>query len=203
MKRALIIGSSGLLGSAIVHLLNANYEVIQASRSSQSHPVDISDVTSLRSLMQQVGKVDAIVCTAGVAQFRGFSDATTADWDFGLANKLMGQINIVRLGAEHIQPMGSITLTTGVLSMYPMPGSSIVTTVNAAVEGFVKSAALELKDKVRVNAVSPGWITETLDKMKMDTSPGLPAAEVAQVYLGLMESVTTGQVQIAMKSEDH
>ncbi len=200
MKRALIIGSSGLLGSAIVHLLKANYEVIQASRSSQSHPVNIADIESLRTLMSNVGKVDSIICTAGVAQFRGFSDATTADWDFGLANKLMGQVNIVRLGAEHIQPMGSITLTTGVLSMYPMPGSSIVTTVNAAVEGFVKSAALELKDKVRVNAVSPGWITETLEKMKMDTSPGLPAAEVAKAYLGLMESVSTGQVQIAMKS---
>ena len=200
MKRALIIGSSGLLGSAIAQLLKTNYEVIKASRSSQSHPVDISDVASLQSLMQRVGKVDAIVCTAGVAQFRGFSDATNADWDFGLANKLMGQVNTVRLGAEHIRPLGSITLTTGVLSMYPMPGSSIVTTVNAAVEGFVKSAALELKDKVRVNAVSPGWITETLEKMKMDTSPGIPAAEVARAYLELIESDTTGQVQISMKS---
>ena len=201
MKRVLIIGSSGLLGSAIAHLLNKKYEIIEASRTSQSHPVDISNMELLRTLMQSVGKVDAIVCTAGVAQFRGFSDATNADWDFGLANKLMGQVNIVRLGAEHIYPMGSIILTTGVLSMYPMLGSSIVTTVNAAVEGFVKSAALELKDKVRVNAVSPGWITETLEKIKMDTSPGLPAAEVAKAYLDLIESDKSGVIQIAVKNQ--
>jgi NAD(P)-dependent dehydrogenase (short-subunit alcohol dehydrogenase family) len=192
MKRVLVIGSTGLLGSAIVNALKPSMEVIEASRSSKSHPVDIS-------LFMGVGKVDAIICTAGVAHFRGFHEATDADWSFALANKLMGQVNVVRLGAEILNQHGCIMLTTGVLSTYPMHGSSIVTTVNAAVDGFVKSAALELKDKVRVNAVSPGWISETLAHMKMDTSIGLPAAEVANAYVALINSDHTGVVQIAAK----
>jgi NAD(P)-dependent dehydrogenase (short-subunit alcohol dehydrogenase family) len=199
MKRVLVIGSTGLLGSAIVNALKPSMEVIEASRSSKSHPVDISNVESLSALFMGVGKVDAIICTAGVAHFRGFHEATDADWSFALANKLMGQVNVVRLGAEILNQHGCIMLTTGVLSTYPMHGSSIVTTVNAAVDGFVKSAALELKDKVRVNAVSPGWISETLAHMKMDTSIGLPAAEVANAYVALINSDHTGVVQIAAK----
>lgn len=199
MKRVLVIGSNGLIGSAIVQALKLNYDVIEASRSSKSHPVDISDVESLRTLFNSVGRVDSIICTAGVANFHGFNDATDSDWEFGLSNKLMGQVNVVRLGAEQVNHQGSIILTTGVLSNYPMQGSSIVTTVNAAVDGFVKSAALELKDKIRVNAVSPGWISETLEYMKMDTSIGLPAVEVAKAYVALMDSDQTGVVQIASK----
>lgn len=199
MKRVLVIGSSGLLGSAIVNALKPSMEVIEASRSSKSQPVDISNAQSLNDLFRGVGKVDAIVCTAGVANFRGFKEATDADWSFALANKLMGQVNVVRLGAEIVNQHGCIILTTGVLSTYPMQGSSIVTTVNAAVDGFVKSAALELKDKVRVNAVSPGWISETLAHMKMDTSIGLPAAEVANRYVALINLDQTGVVQIAAK----
>ena len=199
MKRVLVIGSNGLIGSAIVQALKPNHDVIEASRSSKSHPVDISNIDSLKTLLKTVGKVDSIICTAGVANFHGFNDATDADWNFGLSNKLMGQVNIVRLGAEQVNHQGSIILTTGVLSNYPMQGSSVVTTVNAAVDGFVKSAALELKDKVRVNAVSPGSLSETLPHMKMDTSIGLPAAEVANSYVTLMNSDETGVIQIAAK----
>jgi len=111
----------------------------------------------------------------------------------------MGQVNLVRLGANFVRPQGSIILTTGVLATYPMKGSSIVTTVNAAVEGFVKSAALELEGQVSVNAVSPGWVSETLAYMKMDTAMGLPAIEIADAYVSLINSSQSGIVHIAAK----
>lgn len=199
MKKVLVIGASGLLGGAIADALQHTYSVVQASRSHSEHPVDIADVRSLQALLEKVGKVDGIICTAGLVHFRGFKDATDADWQHGLAHKLMGQVNLVRYGAQHLQPGGTIILTTGVLSQYPMPGSAIVTTVNAAVEGFVKAAALELAGQVRVNAVSPGWITETLAAMHMDTAAGLPAAQVAKAYQSLMESDSTGVIQVAAK----
>lgn len=199
MKRVLIIGSKGLLGSAIANLLQSTHEVIEASRSSQDHPVDISKPESLKALFGQVGKIDAIICTAGIANFQSFSGATDDDWRFGVAHKLMGQVNVVRYGANHVNTNGCILLTTGVLSNYPIQGSAIVTTVNAGVDGFVKSAALELRDQVRINAVSPGWISETLAYLKMDTSLGLPASDVAKVYQELLDSEATGVIQIAAK----
>lgn len=202
MKKILVIGSTGLLGRSVVKAMQSLGEVIEASKSSESIPVDISKADSLKTLFSRVGKVDAIICTAGVVDFRDFDKASDQDWSFGVSNKLMGQINIVRFGAPYVNQGGSVILTTGVLSTYPMPGSSIVTTVNAAVDGFVKSAAIELQGKVRVNAISPGWVAETLVAMNMDPYPGLPASEIALAYVNLVDSNVTGVIQIAAKSWD-
>jgi NAD(P)-dependent dehydrogenase (short-subunit alcohol dehydrogenase family) len=75
-----------------------------------------------------------------------------------------------------------------------MPGGAIFTTANAAVEGFVRAAALELGARIRVNVVSPGWITETLVALGMDPAPGVPAAEAALAYIQAMESGASGSV---------
>jgi len=90
-------------------------------------------------------------------------------------------------------------LTTGVLSDHPIPGSCIVTTVNSAVDGFVRAAAIEVGRGVRVMAVSPGWISETMEAMGMDSSAGLPAAEVARVYARLLDEDVTGCSVVAAK----
>jgi NAD(P)-dependent dehydrogenase (short-subunit alcohol dehydrogenase family) len=103
-------------------------------------------------------------------------------------------VNVVRLGAPSVRDGGAITLTTGVLAQHPMPGGAIATTANAAVEGFVRAAALELGTRIRVNVVSPGWVTETLTALGMDPAPGVPAAEVALAYIRAMESGASGSV---------
>jgi NAD(P)-dependent dehydrogenase (short-subunit alcohol dehydrogenase family) len=199
MKRVLIIGSSGLLGSHLVKALEGRAEVVEASRSSAPLKVDISDTASLRRLFEQVGPVDAIACTAGMVRFVPWASATDDDWAHGTANKLLGQVNVARLGAPHVRDGGAITLTTGVLAQYPMPGGAIATTANAAVEGFARAAAVEIGSRVRVNVVSPGWITETLVAMGMDPAPGLPAAEAAEYFIRQMESGPAGSVLAAAK----
>jgi NAD(P)-dependent dehydrogenase (short-subunit alcohol dehydrogenase family) len=117
-----------------------------------------------------------------------------ADRALGLANKLMGQVNLVRFGAELIADRGSFTLTSGVLSRRPMPGGAAISLVNAGLEGFVAAAALELPRGVRINAVAPGWVRETLVAMKMDPAGGTPAAVVAHTYVQAVEGRMTGQV---------
>ncbi len=193
MKRVLVIGATGLLGTEIVKALRDRAEVVEASGSRAPHRVDIADPASLRRLFEKVGAVDAIVCTAGMARFLPWAQATDEDWAHGVANKLLGQVNVVRLGAPSVRDGGAITLTTGVLAQQPMPGGAIFTTVNAAVEGFARAAAVELP-RVRVNVVSPGWITETLRAMGMDESIGLPAAQAAQAFVRQVESGASGSV---------
>ncbi len=199
MKRILVIGSSGLLGSYLVKALQNKAEVIEASFHRAQQKVDIADPASLKTLFKRVGLVDAIACTAGAARFVPWESASDEDWAHGLANKLMGQVNVVRLGAAFVHDGGAITLTTGVLAQHPMPGASILTTVNAAVEGFVRAAAVELGSRVRINAVSPGWITETLQAMRMDTAAGLPAARVADCIVQQIESGVQGSIVVAAR----
>ena len=74
-----------------------------------------------------------------------------------------------------------------------MKGSASISMVNAGLEGFTRAAALELPRGMRINVVSPPWVTETLIARKMDPSIGLPAATVAHAYLASVEGTATGQ----------
>jgi len=152
MSKFLVIGGAGLIGSRVVEALGAD-QCVRASRNSGER-VDISDPKSLAALFDRVGQVDGIVCTGGAARFKPWDQARDDDWAFCLANKLMGQVNVVRYGAKYVRAGGAITLTTGVLAQHPMPGGAMITTVNAAVEAFVRAAVVE-PIAVRVNAVSP------------------------------------------------
>lgn len=198
MSKTLVIGAAGLIGREVVKALGES-QCIRASRSSDEK-VDISDPKSLAALFERVGEVNGIVCTGGAARFKPWDRLTDEDWAFSLANKLMGQINVVRYGLKSVRPGGAITLTTGLASTNPSPGSAIITAVNAAVEAFVRATAVEPSIGVRVNAVSPGWVAETLQAMGRDPVPGVPAAEVAQVIVRQLRDGPSGSVAPSAKA---
>jgi NAD(P)-dependent dehydrogenase (short-subunit alcohol dehydrogenase family) len=197
LSRILVIGAAGLIGREVVKALGES-ECIRVSRNSGER-VDISEAKSLEALFGRIGELDGIVCAGGAARFKPWDQLTDEDWTFSLANKLLGQVNVVRYGAKSVRPGGAITLTTGLASQYPAPGSAIITTVNAAVEAFVRAAAVEPSIAVRVNAISPGWVSETLQAMGRNPSDGIPAAEVAKVIVRQFREGATGSVAPAAK----
>jgi NAD(P)-dependent dehydrogenase (short-subunit alcohol dehydrogenase family) len=192
VSKTLVIGGAGLIGARVIEALGEEH-CMRASRNS-GEKVDISDPKSIAALFDRLGDVDGIVCTGGAARFKPWGQLTDEDWTFSLANKLMGQVNVVRYGAKTVRPGGAITLTTGLAAQYPAPGSAIITTVNAAVEAFVRAAAAEPSISVRVNAVSPGWVAETLQGMGRNPAGGIPAADVAQVFVRQLREGPSGSV---------
>jgi NAD(P)-dependent dehydrogenase (short-subunit alcohol dehydrogenase family) len=197
LSKILVIGAAGLIGAEVVKALGES-ECVPASRNSGER-VDISDPKSLAALFDRVGMVDGIVCTGGAARFKPWDQLTDEDWTFSLANKLLGQVNVVRYGAKTVRPSGAITLTTGLAAQYPSPGSAIISTVNAAVEAFVHAAPAQPSISVRVNAVSPGWVSETLQAMGRNPAEGIPAAEVAKAIVRQFRDGPTGSVAPAGK----
>lgn len=193
--RILVIGSHGTIGKEIVKALAGEHEVIGASRSGADVSVDIRDVASIRAMYAQVGRVDAVVSAAGSGAWKPLDQLGDEDFAVSLGYKLMGQVNVIRYGFEHVSDGGSITTTSGVLSQHPMPGSAAISLVNSGLEGFVRAAALEAPRGIRVNVVSPPWVTETLVEMgQPDMAPSLPAATVAQSYVRSVTATGTGQV---------
>jgi NAD(P)-dependent dehydrogenase (short-subunit alcohol dehydrogenase family) len=190
--RILVVGATGTIGRAVVAALSASNEVISASLRSTTVKVDIADPASIQQMYRSVGRLNAVVCAAGQAKFAPLAQLSDADFRFCLDNKLMGQVNLVRFGFEHVEDGGSFTLTTGILAQAPMLGSAAISLVNAGVEGFTRAAALEAPRKIRVNAVSPPWVAETLQALKMDTSQGLPATIVARAYVRSVTGTDTG-----------
>ncbi len=193
--KVIVIGASGTIGSAVVTALQG-YEVVRVGRSSGDLNADIANPASLQSLFKAVGSFHAVVCAAGDAKFKPLDALSEEDFHFSFNHKLMGQVHVVRIGSQFASPGVSFTLTSGVLAGEPVPGSAAISIVNAGIEAFGRAAALELKDRqIRVNTVSPPWVSETLQAMGQDTSRGLPAATVAKAYLEVVENVSLdGQV---------
>lgn len=145
-------------------------------------------------MYQAVGSVDAVVSAAGLAKFGPLATLGDEDFAFCLANKLMGQVNLVRFGFDQVRDGGSFVLTSGVLARAPMVGSTAISLINAGLEGFARAAALEAPRGIRVNVISPPWVEKTLRTLGMDPTHGLPAATVAQSYVRAVEGTATGTV---------
>lgn len=191
--RILVVGATGTIGKAIADSLSSKHELLLASHSKAPLAVDITTPSSIRALYTKVGRLDAVISAAGQARFKPFAQLTDDDYAFSLANKLMGQVNLVRYGMDAVKDGGTFILTSGVLASAPMIGSGVISLVNAALEGFTRAAALEAPRGIRVNVVSPPWVTETLKAYGMPLDGGLPAATVAKAYAALLDSRATGQ----------
>ena len=194
--RILLIGSSGRLGSAVHEALAPRHEIVTASRSSGDVTVDIRDPRTIAAMYEQVGRVDAVACAAGSVPYKPLTELAPEDLQAGIANKLLGQVELVRQGLGHVADDGSFTLITGILARQPIRTGAVASLVNGALESFVKAAALELPGKQRVNAVSPTVVTEALDVYGSYFPGFLPVAlrDVAATYVRSIEGAQTGQV---------
>jgi len=197
--KVIVIGATGTIGRAIVHAIGNRHEVIPVSHSKSAIKVDIPDRASITKIFGTTGRVDAVICAAGLAKFGPMTSLSDEDFALGLNSKLMGQVNLVRSGTEYINDNGSITLTSGILSRRPMKGSSAISLVNSALEGFGRAAALEMPRGVRINIVSPNWVVDTLKAFNMDPSIGTPVEVVAQAYVRALEGTMNGEVLDAIK----
>ena len=191
--KIIVVGATGTIGSKVVEALLVKHDVVEVARRTKIR-VDFNEPATFRELFERVHDVDAVISCAGNAAFKPFTELTDADYEIGLRSKLMGQVALARIAKDHLRIGGSITLTSGTLSMEPMPGSASISMVNAGLEGFVRAAALELPRKLRINAVSPPWVKETMVKLGMDPTSGLAAADVAKAYLAAVESSRQGSI---------
>lgn len=194
--KILLIGASGTIGTAVNTALSNAHQVISANFSDGDYQVDLGKPESIQALFKAVGPVDAIISTAGLANFAPLDALSDTDYNLALENKLMGQINLIRYGQAALNSGGSITLTSGILSREPMPGSAVISMANGALESFVKAAALDITEH-RVNVVAPRFVKETMAMMGMDTAGGLSAADTAQAYVQAVNGSMRGETIIA------
>ncbi|MDX3194618.1 short chain dehydrogenase [Streptomyces sp. MN03-5084-2B] len=190
--RIILLGATGLVGRAVAAALEPRHEVVPVSRTSPVE-ADLHEPASLDALFGT--GPDAVVCCAANVPLRPLAELTDAQVLEDLRAKLLGQVALARRAAELLPATGSITLTGGTFTE-PIPGSGLGALVNAGLEGFVRSAAAELSRGPRINVVSPGWISETLEAMGEDGGRGTPVAVVAEAYRALVEGDATGRAVV-------
>ena len=194
--RIVVIGAMGVIGQAIVKELSQRHDIVQVGKTRGQYQVDMTDIMQVRALFDKIDQFDAIVSAAGHIFFGPIKDMTPENFSVGLREKLMGQINLVLVGQDRLGAGSSITLTSGVLSHAPIVGASNAATVNSALEGFVRTASVELMSRgIRLNVVSPTITQETFPKSHL-TFVGfdpVPASRVALAYSRSVEGAETGK----------
>jgi NADP-dependent 3-hydroxy acid dehydrogenase YdfG len=191
-----VIGATGTVGRAVFHEFQSRHETIAIGRTRGAHQVDLTDPTSIAALFGAIGRVDAIVATAGHVHFGALTEMTPAQFRLGLDDKLMGQVNLVLTARDFLNDGGSFTLTSGIVGAEPILNGASAAAVNAAIEGFVRGAAIELPRGLRINAVSPTMLEESRESFGpyfrgFEAAPG---ARVALAYSRSVEGAETGRV---------
>jgi NAD(P)-dependent dehydrogenase (short-subunit alcohol dehydrogenase family) len=77
------------------------------------------------------------------------------------ALRFFGALCVIHAAVPHLQPGGSITLTTGIAGRRPGPGWAVAASICGAVESLTRALAVELAP-IRVNAVCPGVVRSPL-----------------------------------------
>ncbi|MBG26790.1 MULTISPECIES: short chain dehydrogenase [Croceibacter] len=186
--KILIIGGNGTIGKPVVAHFKEQNEVLIAGRSSGDITVDIANSNSISKMFQNIGNVDAIICIAGEAKWANFNELEEEDYHIGLNSKLMGQVNLVRIGQNYLNTGGSITLSTGILADDPVVKTTSAAMVNGGIHSFVMAVALEIENNIRVNVVSSGMVEDAYEKYR-DYFPGHNPIPMKKVINGYVRSV--------------
>jgi len=194
--KILIIGGAGTIGNKVSAHLAKKHQVVIAGRNSGEVNVDIGDSRSIEAMFESVGKVDAIVCIAGEAKWAALESMHENDFYIGLKSKLMGQVNLVRIGRKYLNTGGSFTLSTGILADDPVEGTTSPAMVNGAIHSFVRAAALELNNGARINVVSSGLVEDAVEKYEA-YFPGhnpIPMTKVVNAYVKSVAGRINGKI---------
>ena len=224
-RTALITGGSRGIGAACARsLTKAGYRIIinydrseEAAKNLASElgcstvQADVSDPVQVSRMFGEIGDVDILVCCAGIALAKLFTDTSYEEWRHVLAVNLDGTANCCRAAIPHMVQEKDGRIIT-VSSIWGVTGASCETAYSASkagVIGLTKSLAKELGPSgITVNCIAPGVIDtdmnatlspETLKELAEETPLsriGTPEEVAAAVRFLASEEAAfiTGQV---------
>ncbi len=152
---------------------------------------DMADVGDVQHMVDAAvasfGRIDVLVNNAGMRIRKPFGDFSPADFDKLIAVNLRAPFLASQavLAAMRANGGGRIITVASQLGMVASPNSALYGLAKAALIHMTKSMALELaKDKIMVNAVSPGPIETEFTREQMALKPGYKEWRESQIPLG-------------------
>ncbi|WP_455529388.1 elongation factor P 5-aminopentanone reductase [Ruminococcus sp.] len=181
MKKALVTGGCGGIGEAVCKkLANDGYTVyvnyahskeraekIASEIGGKAVFFDVSDSTSVRSALKDIGFVGLLVNNAGISEIDLFTSISDEKADDILNINLKGAMNCARaLLPEMIKAKSGNIIN--ISSMWGQCGASCEVDYSASkagLIGFTKALAKEVAPSgIRVNCIAPGFIMTEMNK---------------------------------------
>ena len=164
MPVALVTGGARGIGAAIVaRLLQDGWDVIAADRdpspAGRSVICDVSDETQVKALMMGEGRLDALICNAGVNIRKPLATLSLAEWSFVLATNLTSTFLLARAAEPMLRvAKGAIVTIASTRAHMSEPDTEAYAASKGGVLALTHAMAMSFAPDVRVNCVSPGWI---------------------------------------------
>lgn len=233
-KTALITGASRGIGRAIALLyaehgchiaftyINEDKEANELTQQLLSKGVQVLCIQSnaadfdeahivVKKVVDTFGKLDILVCNAGIAQDTLLMRMTENQWDNVLNVNLKSVFNYCHAASPQMmrQRSGSIIAMSSVVGIGGNAGQANYAASKAGIIGFIKSLSKELGSRnIRANAIAPGFILTDMtlslpEATRAEMVKMIPmrrcgeAEEVAKVALFLasdLASYVSGQV---------
>ncbi len=160
------------------------------------------------SAVQHFGRLDVMICNAGIVQIKPLLDLDVADWERMLAVNVTGAFLGLQAAARHMRgqtplapgrPLGKIILLASIAGrMGAGPLAALLAPYRAskaAVISLAQSAAISLAPHITVNAMCPG-IVDTDMWQRMDAELArLHGQDIGQPWAQRVAHIPMGRAQ--------
>ena len=153
-------------------LEKVNKEIIKLKRKCVTYDCDVSNFEELRSVFNQISKLDIIVNNAGTNRPEHFTKINKEDMDYVVDLNLKAAFHVAQMGAKVMTKKknrksigGSIINVSSQLGKVGAPKRSIYNMTKFGIEGLTRGMALDLaKNNIRVNTVCPTFVETPMVK---------------------------------------
>jgi meso-butanediol dehydrogenase / (S,S)-butanediol dehydrogenase / diacetyl reductase len=178
-KRVIITGGSTGIGAAVARRFleegaraavwcrnpeNAAAIAQELPKLSDVAAVDVADAEGVDRAFEQslarLGGLDVLICNAGISLRRGFVDITREEFDRIMRVNVHGVFYVSQLAARHMLRQdqgGAIFMTASTSGVTAYRHYADYNASKGALLALMRSMAIELAPKIRVNAVNPGY----------------------------------------------
>lgn len=160
----------------------------EAARFERADTADEAAVLALvNTLREREGRLDALICNAGIMVRRNLQDLTLAEWNRVLATNLTGAFLLVRAACDLLRRApaggggGAVVTIASTRARMSEPDTESYAASKGGLVALTHALAVSLGPAVRVNCVSPGWIETRGEALRPEDHAQHPAGRVGDV----------------------
>ena len=147
--------------------------------------VDVADEAAVATLIQgiaaQEGRLDALVCNAGINRKKPIASLSLADWNAVLATNLTSTFLLARAAEQLLRAGGgNIVTIASTRAHMSEPHTEAYAASKGGLVALTHALAISLGPDIRVNCVSPGWIATKGPTPTQDEHAFHPAGRVGR-----------------------
>ncbi|MBR0826278.1 SDR family oxidoreductase [Bradyrhizobium manausense] len=163
-----------------------------------AQPGDVSRLDIAEALVaaafERFGRLDALVCNAGIDIIKPAVDYEPEEWDLILAVNLRGAFLPARQAArawiQRGQRGGSVTMTSSIAARAGIAGLAPYGASKSGIDQLVRTLAVEwAKHGIRVNAIAPGYVDNVMAGVEIHSDPATEARIRAFTPMGRRATV--------------